>query len=584
MKRICAIVSILACAIVFASPASAAIVPCTTNCSICDLLKLIQNIINFFLSVSVPLATAMILAGGILILTAGDSQKRLEWGKTVLTNAIVGFAIVLAGWLFINTILLWLINPEWSSRILPWNEIQCQSSSPTQTTTQPQQQGWPSEQRFVEQYQQSQQQQIQPQEPVQITEPRLRNAQWAQNEVSSGEVATLRFQVETVQVAGPGSFRHFSQKAFIGDIFGEISNTIGGTLNKVLSFVDPFGVMFSTPKPTPKTTVLPKITPKIPTSTPYAVTPKPITTATPTIPPPRKKQPDTFFVTFDIFNAKSNEKIDSIDAMFFLTDLMASTDQMFQWKTSNLPADSKVKSQVTIKDNYNNNYGYYWSNEMTVNPSAAAAQECVKIAGNNDSRRIVLMPLDGPNSYTGAQRCSKTWTTQDFSDKTWMNEAIKYKNSLNLYPFTPDNFSLWYYTGKAVTDLDRKCNASVRVYIARCSEPEFTSVAMMSQRFIVMESNVPSYFYDFIHELAHDVGLLADEYPSRGWEPLYERNCVKSYPDWWITDLGVQPIVGCSGWDGATRFRDHPNDIMRTHAAIFGKVDLYYLERAIFEE
>jgi hypothetical protein len=110
-------------AAVFVLPVSAAIVPCTTNCTICDLLKLIQNIINFLTTISVSLATAMILTGGILILTAGDSEKRLDWGKTILTNAIVGFAIVLAGWLFINTIMNWLVNPDVVP--LPWNIIQC---------------------------------------------------------------------------------------------------------------------------------------------------------------------------------------------------------------------------------------------------------------------------------------------------------------------------------------------------------------------------------------------------------------------------------------------------------------------------
>lgn len=110
-------------AAIFVLPVSAAIVPCTTNCTICDLLKLVQNIINFLTQISVSLATAMILTGGILILTAGDSEKRLDLGKTVLTNAIVGFAIVLAGWLFINTVMNWLVNPDVVP--LPWNIIQC---------------------------------------------------------------------------------------------------------------------------------------------------------------------------------------------------------------------------------------------------------------------------------------------------------------------------------------------------------------------------------------------------------------------------------------------------------------------------
>lgn len=103
-------------------PAQAAIVPCTTNCQVCDILKLVQNIINFFLQISVPLATAMFLAAGILILTAGDSTQRLELGKTIFKNAVIGFAIVLCAWLFINTILNVLAGQEFP---MPWNKIQC---------------------------------------------------------------------------------------------------------------------------------------------------------------------------------------------------------------------------------------------------------------------------------------------------------------------------------------------------------------------------------------------------------------------------------------------------------------------------
>jgi hypothetical protein len=355
-----------------------------------------------------------------------------------------------------------------------------------------------------------------------------------------------------------------------------------------MNIADPFKVIFPTPKPKPKKKISPKITPKIPTPTPS----KP-TKEQKQQPTKKQKQPDIFFVTFDIFDAKSNKKIDSIDAMYHLTDLMAAMDQMFQWKIPNLPPDSKVKSQVTIKDNYNKNYGYYWSNEMTVNPAAANAQECVKLVGNNDSRKIVLMPLDGPIKDADGNMCRQEWTSENFGGDIWgpngfwRETVMKYQNALQVPPFTKNNFSIYYYNaGKSVGAVGQiKCGAYAPVYIVPCRL--FRSTAYLHHRYVVMELEPPDPKYDLPHELGHIIGLLTDEYPGyQGLTPEqvtkgggYIRNCVHYYPDWW-RNYNIPEIRECY-W-GVNWFRDHENDIMRTHAPYFGPVDLYYLNQAIF--
>jgi len=602
-------------AAVFVLPASAAIVPCTTNCTICDLLKLVQNIINFFLSVSVPLATAMILAGGILILTAGDSQKRLEWGKTILTNAIVGFAIILAGWLFINTILLWLINPELSSKIFPWNEIQCQSSIPTQTatststTTQSQQQEWPSEQRFAEQYQQQQQQQssqqtattqTQPTQPIII--PNLTNVSWTENETNSGEVATLRMNIEMLETSQPPIIydKKTYQQAFSGDIFKQLKkpgSMINYFFNNIMKLTDPFCLILPTPKPTskPKPVITPKII-KTPTPTPTPKTTPKIGQITPT-PIPKKQQPKNFYFTYDFYDAKSDKKIDSVDAMFFLSDLMATRNQMFQWNIPDLPKNTQIKSQVKIKDEYGTNYGSYWSNTITVNPyQQGAAEKCVKIAGNGPIR-IVMMPIAVENKEFDSP-CF--WKEEQIQSGEWASFVKNYENTLSVYPFTPSNFSLWRYDALSHYN-QAPCGVTEKVYVYNCvGRP-----SAYYKREIPYEGTVPGGHEVFLyvnyknykvllHELGHSFGGLYDEYDptvsdTTGSVPLYSlgpRNCVSLYdeqgnrvscPGWW-QQYGAQCIEGCNyettGWA-----RDHREDLMRSLVPnFFGPVDLRYLE------
>lgn len=613
------LIFLLAAVLVLPIFAYAAIVPCTTNCTICDLLKLIQNIINFFLTVSVPLATAMILAGGILILTAGDSQKRLEWGKTILTNAIVGFAIILAGWLFINTIMNWLVNPNVVP--LPWNEIQCSVSTPTQTatqrqtTTQTEKQEWPSEQRFTEQYQQQQQtQQTTTIQEQSVIVPNLQDVSWTENETNSGEVATLRLNINMQQITeSPTIYNKPLQRAFFSEIFRQTmsslykdfykgSNRIIDPFNRI---IDPFGMIFSTPKPTPKPK--PIITPKIimtttPTPTPK-ITPKttgqmtvtPVPKATPVF---KRQQPKNFYFTFDFYNVKDNKKIDTIQVMFFLNDLMSSMNQMFQWNVpKNLPKNTQIKSQVQIKDEYGKNYGSYWSNQITVNPLRDQSSECIKLAGNNDSRKIVLMPLDGPIKDADGYICRAQWTDEEFGSMVWGENGLwkktvmQYKDALGVPPFTENNFSIYYYNaGKPVSAAGQiQCDAYAPVYIAPCRL--FRSTAYLHHRYVVMELYPPNPYYDLPHELAHILALLNDEYAS-GYEYTreevikglgsedYIRNCQSYYPDWWRINYNIPPIQGC--YYGYQWFRDHEFDVMRGHVPYFGLIDLYFLNRAIF--
>lgn len=124
------IVLLLLIAIVFpllATPASAALVPCGTSetksqCTVCDFFLLVQNIFTFLTTqLAPPIAIAMIIIGGVVVMTAAGSE-RLKTGKTIITNALIGFGIVLMSWIVVNTIINIIFKVD---SPFPWNKVTC---------------------------------------------------------------------------------------------------------------------------------------------------------------------------------------------------------------------------------------------------------------------------------------------------------------------------------------------------------------------------------------------------------------------------------------------------------------------------
>ncbi len=105
------------------------LVPCGTSyairaCTVCDFYKLIQNIINFFLFVSAPLATLVAVYIGFLFLISGGSPAKITDAKGKLWLLIVGIFWVLGSWLVLNTIINLIADPKVFIKA-PWYQIKC---------------------------------------------------------------------------------------------------------------------------------------------------------------------------------------------------------------------------------------------------------------------------------------------------------------------------------------------------------------------------------------------------------------------------------------------------------------------------
>ena len=77
------------------------------DCTFCDVVKVGTNIFNFLRnSIAFPIAVLFILYGGVLMIFAGGSKSQIENGKKILFAALIGFAIVLAVSLILNSVLM----------------------------------------------------------------------------------------------------------------------------------------------------------------------------------------------------------------------------------------------------------------------------------------------------------------------------------------------------------------------------------------------------------------------------------------------------------------------------------------------
>jgi hypothetical protein len=66
---------------------------------------LVLNIVNFFLGFLGIIAVIMIIYGGIMYVTAGGDQTKIDNAKKIIMYAIVGIIIVLISFALVNTVI-----------------------------------------------------------------------------------------------------------------------------------------------------------------------------------------------------------------------------------------------------------------------------------------------------------------------------------------------------------------------------------------------------------------------------------------------------------------------------------------------
>ena len=108
------------------------LVPCGepgNPCQFCHLFVLVENIINFFLiNIVFPVATLIIIIGGLMFLLYTENAQRVEQAKSLLTAAIIGLVLIFSSWIIVNFFLTAIGLSDFTVKSIwpdQWFEINC---------------------------------------------------------------------------------------------------------------------------------------------------------------------------------------------------------------------------------------------------------------------------------------------------------------------------------------------------------------------------------------------------------------------------------------------------------------------------
>ncbi|MBY0473218.1 lytic transglycosylase domain-containing protein [Patescibacteria group bacterium] len=85
-----------------------------TSCNFCYFAKLIQNIVNFLVMVTIPISVGMFAWAGILFFTNAGNPKRIARARSIFRSVLIGFIITITGWLVVQVILQSVTNQDYS--------------------------------------------------------------------------------------------------------------------------------------------------------------------------------------------------------------------------------------------------------------------------------------------------------------------------------------------------------------------------------------------------------------------------------------------------------------------------------------
>lgn len=99
-------------------------------CQACHLVTLAQNIVNWLIAIAVFIAVLMFSYAGFLMVTAAGNTGQVDRARTIFKDVAIGFIILLAAWLIVDTVMKTLYNgsvldESTKANFGVWNEIKC---------------------------------------------------------------------------------------------------------------------------------------------------------------------------------------------------------------------------------------------------------------------------------------------------------------------------------------------------------------------------------------------------------------------------------------------------------------------------
>lgn len=93
-------------------------------CDLCDASIVGINIVNTLLKIAIPIAVGMIVAGAIVLMVSAGNESKVETGRSMITNAVIGLIIAMCTWVIVNTV-IHVLADEGQFNIKIWDRPTC---------------------------------------------------------------------------------------------------------------------------------------------------------------------------------------------------------------------------------------------------------------------------------------------------------------------------------------------------------------------------------------------------------------------------------------------------------------------------
>jgi len=96
------------------------------HCAPCHLFVMIDGIIDFvLLKIVPPVATLILIIGGIALYFGGASPEKFNQARSILLSAIIGLVIIYTSWIIVNSTLNAVGIADWVGFGEGWFQISC---------------------------------------------------------------------------------------------------------------------------------------------------------------------------------------------------------------------------------------------------------------------------------------------------------------------------------------------------------------------------------------------------------------------------------------------------------------------------
>jgi hypothetical protein len=98
-------------------------------CTLCDMIKGFNAIIQYIMKIAIGVALLAIAIGGVMYIISAGSSSQAETAKTTIQNAVIGFVVIFAAYIIVNTTILYLGTKPGMGINAQWGTFDCTANS-----------------------------------------------------------------------------------------------------------------------------------------------------------------------------------------------------------------------------------------------------------------------------------------------------------------------------------------------------------------------------------------------------------------------------------------------------------------------